>query len=531
MNSLLEQAKAWLAQDPDPVTHSQLQQLIESGNEDELQRAFEPRITFGTAGLRGELGAGAARMNRVLVAQAARGLADYLLEHESEPSVVIGFDGRINSDVFAEDSAEILAGAGVRVTLFDHFVPTPVLAHSVKFGGFSAGVMVTASHNPPNDNGYKVYLGGEFGGSQIISPIDRNIEAKIVQVAASTSFAEIPKSKNFVRGGESLRDAYLESTLKLAQGHRFNNTLKVVYTAMHGVGLETLTELLKRAGAAEPILVSEQVQPDGSFPTTPFPNPEEPGAMDLSFAKAKAVGADLIIATDPDADRLAIGIPTEQGFARLAGDEMGLVLAHELATRPGASGVLANSIVSSSCLAKVAKANGLQYRQTLTGFKWIMRVPNLLFGYEEALGYSVDPSHTPDKDGISAALVALTIADRLSGEGKTFGEHLNELKQKYGYRPTAQVSVRVEDKAKVSEILNRLTENPPRELQGKAVRVEDLSKPTGELPPTDGLKLTLENGDWVILRPSGTEPKFKAYLETGEDNLEALKVEVRKLLG
>ena len=253
--------------------------------------------------------------------------------------------------------------------------------------------------------------------------------------------------------------------------------------------------------------------------------------MDLSFAKAKTVGADLIIATDPDADRLAIGIPTEEGFARLAGDEMGLVLAHELATRPGASGVLANSIVSSSCLAKVAKANGLEYRQTLTGFKWIMRVPNLLFGYEEALGYSVDPSQTPDKDGISAALVALTIADRLSGEGKTFGEHLNDLKQKYDYRPTAQVSVRVEDKAKVSEILNRLTANPPRELQGKEVRVEDLSKPTGELPPTDGLKLTLENGDWVILRPSGTEPKFKAYLETGEDNLEALKAEVRKLLG
>jgi phosphomannomutase len=528
--SLLEQAKAWLAQDPDPKTRDQLEALIASENQDELQKAFEPRITFGTAGLRGELGAGSARMNRVLVAQAARGLADYLLERESSPSVVIGFDGRINSDVFAQDSAEILAGAGIKVTLFDTYVPTPVLSHSVKFGGFSAGVMVTASHNPPNDNGYKVYLGGDFGGSQIISPIDRDIEAKIAAVAENLTFAEIPKSTDFIRGGAELREAYYESTLKLAEGHRFANKLKVVYTAMHGVGLATLSELLKRAGASEPILVPEQVQPNGAFPTTPFPNPEEPGAMDLSFAKAKESNADLIIATDPDADRLAIGIPTENGFQRLAGDEVGLILAHELASREGAHGVMANSIVSSSCLAQVAEAHGLEYRQTLTGFKWIMQVPKLLFGYEEALGYAVDPSHTPDKDGISAALVALTIADRLSQQGKTLGEHLNELKEKYDYRPTAQVSVRVDSKAAVREILDRLTSNPPTELQGHSIVVEDLSKPTGELPPTDGLKLHVANGDWVILRPSGTEPKFKAYIETSEANLEALKAEVRKLL-
>lgn len=528
--SILEQAKSWLAQDPDPVTRSELQALITSGNEAELLKAFEPRISFGTAGLRGELGAGAARMNRVLVAQAARGLADYLLERESHPSVVIGFDGRINSDVFAEDSAQILAGAGVAVTLFDTFVPTPVLSHSVKFGRFSAGIMVTASHNPPNDNGYKVYLGGEFGGSQIISPIDRDIEAKISAVAQTKTFAELPKSKEFVRGGNELREAYYTSTLKLVQGHQFSNRLKVVYTAMHGVGLNTLTELLRRAGADSPILVSEQVYPDGTFPTTPFPNPEEPGAMDLAFAKAKETGADLIIATDPDADRLAIGVPTEVGFERLAGDEVGLILAHELATRAGSKGVMANSIVSSSCLERVAKTNGLQYRQTLTGFKWIMQVPNLLFGYEEALGYAVDPKNTPDKDGISAALVALVITDRLAQEGKTLHEHLAELKAKYDYRPTAQVSVRVESKIAVREILNRLTDNPPTELQGQAITVEDLSKPTGTLPPTDGLKLHISNGDWVILRPSGTEPKFKAYLETSEENLEALKTEVRKLL-
>jgi len=528
--SLLEQAKSWLAQDPDPITRAQLEALIASAIEDELQKAFEPRITFGTAGLRGELGAGAARMNRVLVAQAARGIADYLLERESNPSVVIGYDGRINSDVFAKDSAEILTGAGVAVTLFDSYVPTPVLSHSVKFGGFSAGIMVTASHNPPNDNGYKVYLGGDFGGSQIISPIDRDIEAKISTVAETRTFAELPKSSKFTTGGNDLREAYYASTLKLTQGHRFANKLKVVYTAMHGVGLNTLTELLKRAGASIPTMVDEQVQPDGSFPTTPFPNPEEPGAMDLSFAKANEVGADLIIATDPDADRLAVGIPSANGFHRLAGDEVGLILAHELATREGAHGVMANSIVSSSCLERVATANGLEYRQTLTGFKWIMQVPNLVFGYEEALGYAVDPNHTPDKDGISAALVALTIADRLAGEGKTLGQHLAELKEKYDYRPTAQVSVRVESKQAVREILDRLTATPPTELQGRSLTVEDLSKPSGTLPPTDGLKLHIDGGDWVILRPSGTEPKFKAYIETTEQNLEALKLEVKKLL-
>ena len=519
-----------MAQDPDPETKAQLQKLIEDENLDELQKAFEPRITFGTAGLRGELGAGSARMNRVLVAQAARGLADYLLSRESEPSVVIGFDGRKNSDVFARDSAEILAGAGVTVTLFDEMVPTPVLAHSVKFGRFSAGVMVTASHNPPNDNGYKVYLGGEFGGSQIISPIDADIEAAILKAASNYNFAELPKAEPETVGGHELREAYIQRTAALTGGHEFKNSLKVVYTAMHGVGLATLTDLLKHVSGPELIHVSEQVYPDSTFPTTPFPNPEEPGAMDLAFAKAESVDADLIIATDPDADRLAIGLRGENGFYRLTGDEVGLLLAHELTSRPGASGRLANSIVSSSALSRVASAHGLEYVQTLTGFKWIMQVPNLLFGYEEALGYACDPNHTPDKDGISAALVALTITDRLHHSGVTLAAHLSELKHRYGYRPTAQVSVRVESKTQVAEILERLIGNPPKEIQGRPLTVDDLSKPTGDLPPTSGLRLRIENGDWVILRPSGTEPKFKAYLETSEENLESLKSEVKKLL-
>lgn len=528
--SLLQIARDWADQDPDLETKAQLQKLIEDENLEELQKAFEPRITFGTAGLRGELGAGSARMNRVLVAQAARGLADFLLSRESEPSVVIGFDGRKNSDIFAQDSAEILSGAGVTVTLFDSMVPTPVLAHSVKFGKFSAGVMVTASHNPPNDNGYKVYLGGDFGGSQIISPIDSEIEAAILNAAATYKFDSLPKTTPTTVGGSELRQAYVASTKRLTDGHIFGKDLKVVYTAMHGVGLDTLTALLRDVQGPELIHVDEQVHPDSAFPTTPFPNPEEPGAMDLAFTKAEEVDADLIIATDPDADRLAIGLRDQNGFYRLTGDEVGLLLAHELTSRPGATGRLANSIVSSSALASVASAHGLEYVQTLTGFKWIMQVPDLLFGYEEALGYACDPSHTPDKDGISAALVALTIADRLHQNGVSLSAHLSEIKHRYGYRPTAQVSVRVANKAQVSEILERLTANPPKEIQGRALTVEDLSKPTGALPPTSGLKLTLENGDWVILRPSGTEPKFKAYLETSEENLDALKSEVKHLL-
>lgn len=530
MSDLLVQARAWLAQDPDPVTREQIQQLLDTGNLSDLEKAFWPRIAFGTAGLRGEIGGGPARMNRVLVGQTARGLADYLLEKESAPSVVVGFDGRRNSDVFALDTAEILAGAGIAVTLFEGYLPTPVLAHSVKFGSFSAGVMVTASHNPPNDNGYKVYLGGDFGGSQIISPIDRDIEAKILTVADTTTFEDIPKSKAFVVGGQELRAAYQQSTVLVTRGHRFENNLKIVYTAMHGVGLATLTELVKRAGAKELIEVSEQVHPDGTFPTTPFPNPEEPGAMDLAFAKAVEIGADLVIATDPDADRLAIGVPAGKGFARLSGDEVGLIFAHELATRQGASGTLANSIVSSSCLRVVAESNGLKYQQTLTGFKWIMRVPDLLFGYEEALGYCVDPGHTPDKDGLSATILALTIADRLASQGLTLTDHLGALKAKYNFRPTAQVSIRVENQEAVRSLLKRLTDSPPAQLQGVKISVDDLAKPSGTLPATDGLKLNLENGDWVILRPSGTEPKFKAYFETSEENLEALKREVLKLL-
>lgn len=528
--SLLQIARDWAAQDPDPETRQWLQKLIEEENLLELEKSFEPRITFGTAGLRGELGAGSARMNRVLVAQAARGLADFLLSREPKPSVVIGFDGRKNSDVFARDSAEIMAGAGVAVTLFDSLVPTPVLAHSVKWGKFSAGVMVTASHNPPNDNGYKVYLGGDFGGSQIISPIDAEIEAQILAAAKTYTFNELPKLNPFMVGGGDLREAYESNTAKLTNGHVFENRLKVVYTAMHGVGLDTLTRVLNRANGPKLIHVDEQVHPDSAFPTTPFPNPEEAGAMDLAYAKAESVAADIIIATDPDADRLAVGLPGHNGFYRLTGDEVGLLLAHELSSRTGASGALANSIVSSSALTRVAAAHGLKYVQTLTGFKWIMQVPELLFGYEEALGYACDPSHTPDKDGISAALVTLAIADRLHQNGSTLKAHLSELKKLYGYRPTAQVSVRVESKAQVAQILDRLTQNPPTEIQGLSLTVDDLSKPTRNLPPTSGLKLTLENGDWVILRPSGTEPKFKAYLETDEENLEALKSEVKKLL-
>lgn len=447
--ALLEAALAWANQDPDDETRAELNALIEDKDFASLRDRMGGRLDFGTAGLRGELGAGPNRMNRVLVAQAAAGIRDYVLENFStEKSVVIGFDGRINSAIFARDSAEIFAAAGIQTMLFDGVVPTPVLAFAGKALNTSAAIMVTASHNPPRDNGYKVYLGGSNGGSQIISPTDAEIATKIRAVAENFSFDQIPKSKDFAIIGDEMRQRYIAETAAITGEISNADSLKVVYTAMHGVGWHVVEKLFQAAGLPKPITVTEQLLPDGNFPTVAFPNPEEPGAMDLSFAKAREAGADLIIANDPDADRLAIGIPADNtdGWRRLTGDEIGLVLGHEVAKRaaaagfgtPAKPGALACSIVSSSALQKVADNFGLGYRETLTGFKWISKVPNLLFGFEEALGYCIDPEHTPDKDGISAALLAVAIAADLADEGKTLEDHLNELGELYGHYATGQ---------------------------------------------------------------------------------------------
>jgi phosphomannomutase len=520
LQTLLIQAQAWHDQDPDPVTRAELAELIQAKDEAALVSRFSTRLAFGTAGLRGELGAGPSRMNRVLVAQAAAGIGRYLITKESTPSVVIGFDGRVNSDVFAKDSAEVLAGMGIRVLLLDQMGPTPLVAFATRELGMSAGVMVTASHNPPRDNGYKVYLGGSFNGSQIISPVDTDISKEIDLVASKETFASLNKSSAYEVIGDEIREQYLQSVLAVA-GTVVKKSLKVVYTPLHGVGWATVEPLFARAGSESLITVDQQIQPDGSFPTVAFPNPEEPGALDLAFAIATDYKADLIIANDPDADRVAIALPTDNGWQRLTGDQVGLILADEIA-KTASSGTLACSIVSSSALAEVAKHYGLEFKQTLTGFKWISKVPNLIFGYEEALGYCIDPKHVADKDGISAALMLSNIARREALAGRTLWDLLAELGNRYGHFATGQISIRVTDLSVISTAMNALRANPPKELAGKSLTFTDMALGSDALPATDGLMFVLSDNRRVIIRPSGTEPKLKCYLQAvGEIAVEA----------
>lgn len=528
-------AEAWLAQDPDPETREELSGILDAVRAGdgaaaaELADRFDTRLAFGTAGLRGEIAAGPNRMNRVLVSQAAAGLAAYLLEQAAPgetPSVVIGYDGRKNSAVFARDSAEIMSGAGVRAVLLPRLLPTPVTAFAVRHLGLSAGVMVTASHNPPNDNGYKVYLGGEHGGSQIVSPADAEIAAHILRVAESALVPELPRG-DYETADESVVDAYVAATAQAAGGAPAAQP-EVAYTAMHGVGWETTAKVLAAAGFDRPTLVAAQIEPDPAFPTVAFPNPEEPGAMDLAFATAREAGAELIIANDPDADRLAIAIPDEtaaEGYRRLTGNEVGLLLGWQAAERAvaaatgdgGPEGTLACSIVSSPGLETVARHHGLEFRATLTGFKWISRAPHLVFGFEEALGYLVNPGTVRDKDGISAAVAFLGLAAELKAAGRTVADHLDDFVARFGCFASAQVSIRVTDLARIGEVMARLRANPPAEVGGIRVeRIEDLAE-GGELPPSDVLRIVLAGGGRVMVRPSGTEPKLKVYIDAVSD--------------
>lgn len=530
LDNLLAEATAWAAQDPDETTRGELEALIASKDEAALADRMGKRIGFGTAGLRGELGAGSNRMNRVLVAQAAAGIAQYLNQQFERPSVVIGFDGRHNSDVFAKDSAEIFAAAGIETHLFDQKVPTPVLAFAVKHRDYTAGVMVTASHNPPRDNGYKVYLGAQNGGGQIVSPTDKDMSGLIENIAATKTFAQIAKSNNFSMVGDDIIDEYVASTRKLID-QPLGAQIRIVYSAMHGVGWRTASQLFASAGINEPIKVEAQIEPDGDFPTVAFPNPEEPGAMDLSFETAKSVDADLILVNDPDADRLAVAIPDASaaaGYRRLAGDEVGLLLADEIARKAkanGETGALACSIVSCSGLGNIAAGNGLKFVETLTGFKWISKVPGLLFGFEEALGYCVDPQHVADKDGISAALVVAALANRLAAEGKTIETQLEEIGETYGHFATTQISMRFASIEEVTPLIEKIRETPPSKLADKDARFTDLAL-GGALPPTDGLRFDLADGRRVIIRASGTEPKLKCYLQANA----ATKNEANRLL-
>jgi phosphomannomutase len=520
--ALVAAARSWRDQDPDAETRDELDAVlaaVESGDAAalaDLHDRFDSRLAFGTAGLRGALGAGSARMNRVLVAQAAAGFAAFLTGRESAPSIVIGYDGRKNSAVFARDTAEIMAAAGVRTTILPRALPTPVLAFAVRHLDVSAGVMVTASHNPARDNGYKVYLGGVDAGSQIVAPVDAEIAAHIDD-AATRPVSELPRSDDWSEAGDDLVGEYVRRTAALAGTAASGTQPRVVYTAMHGVGWEVARRVFAQAGFVEPIPVAEQSAPDPDFPTVAFPNPEEPGALDLAFATADRVSADLVIANDPDADRLAVAVPTADGWRRLSGNEVGALLgwrAAERARRDDVDGTLAASIVSSPALREVARRYDLDYVDTLTGFKWVSRVGGLLYGYEEALGYLVDPEKVRDKDGISAAVDFLALATELTAAGSTVAEHLAAFDERFGAYASSQISLRVDDLAEIGRLTSRLREAPPATVGSHSVdRVDDFRDGFGGFPAGDVLRYWFTDGSRVIVRPSGTEPKLKVYID------------------
>ncbi|WP_329441234.1 phospho-sugar mutase [Streptomyces canus] len=506
-DDLIARARTWLAEDPDPDTRDELAGLLDADDVTELTARFSGTLQFGTAGLRGELGAGPMRMNRTVVIRAAAGLAAYLKKHGgTDGLVVIGYDARHKSEDFARDTAAVMTGAGLKAALLPRPLPTPVLAFAIRHLGAVAGVEVTASHNPPRDNGYKVYLGD---GSQIVPPADADIAAEIAAIA---SLDDVPRPDT---GWQTLDDAVLNAYLARTDAVLAENsprTARTVYTAMHGVGKDTLLAAFERAGFPTPDLVAEQADPDPDFPTVAFPNPEEPGAMDLAFAKARETNPDLIIANDPDADRCAVAVKRDDTWRMLRGDEVGALLAAHLVTR-GARGTFAESIVSSSLLGRIAEKAGLPYEETLTGFKWIARVEGLRYGYEEALGYCVDPEGVRDKDGITAALLITELASELKEQNRTLLDLLDDLAVDHGLHATDQLAVRVEDLSVIARAMEQLREHPPTELAGLAItRAEDLTRGTDRLPPTDGLRYTLD-GARVVVRPSGTEPKLKCYLE------------------
>lgn len=521
-SALLIQARDWMDQDPDPRTRGELGALlagVEVGDGQalaDLTDRFAARLEFGTAGLRGALGAGPNRMNRVVVMRAAAGIGAWL--GEGGRHVVVGYDARHRSADFARDSAAVLTGAGHRVSLLPGPLPTPVLAHTLRALGADAGIMVTASHNPPQDNGYKVYVGGSGhdAGSQIVSPVDAEISAAIDEVGP---VGALPLGEDWTVLGAEAVAGYLDAVTALVpEGPR---DLSVVYTPMHGVGGRVLLEAVERAGFAAPAVVAEQFEPDPDFPTVAFPNPEEPGAMDLALAAGRDRGADLVLANDPDADRLALAVP---GHGLLTGNEVGGLLAqYVLDHTSGDDRVVATSVVSSSLLGKIARDRGVHYEETLTGFKWLARAgapgQKRVFSYEEALGYCVGGDRgrpVADKDGISAALLALSMAAEAKSRGRTLVDLLDDQAREYGLHLSDQLSVRVEDLSEISAAMRRLRAEPPAAFGPlKVVGAVDFADGREGLPPTDALRFELGGGVWgrVTLRPSGTEPKLKAYAE------------------
>ena len=513
MNAELRaEVQAWIADDPDPKTAAELSALLESNDEQTLKTYFSGFLQFGTAGLRGPVGPGPSCMNRAVVGQTAAGIAAYMKERGMK-RVVIGRDARYGSEDFTNESAEIFAGAGFEVFVLPRPLPTPVLAFATQYLKCDVGVMVTASHNPPQDNGYKVYIGPsadgiDYAASQIITPTDTLIAKEI---ASLVSFSSTPRGKSWTVIEEELISEYVRRTALIATKP---GDLKIVYTAMHGVGTEIAQRVFNHAGFATLILVDEQCTPDPDFPTVAFPNPEEPGAIDLALKKARDFGADLVIANDPDADRCAAAVnDPKSGWRMLRGDELGIIFGEWIA-RTHRHGSFANSIVSSSALSKVAAHYSIDFKEVLTGFKWIAKVEDLAFGYEEAIGYAVDSETVNDKDGISAALLLAHIASELKAQGLTLLDLLDQVWTRHGFHGTEQISIRVADMSRITQLLAGIRKNPPTHIAGRAVlSIDDLAEPKDGLPPTDGLRLWIDGGIRMIVRPSGTEAKMKCYLE------------------
>jgi phosphomannomutase len=533
---LIAEARAWIAGDPDETTRAELQALVDGAKIDELAERMAAPLEFGTAGLRGVVGAGENRMNRAVVIRATRGLADYLLARETDARilpVVVGYDGRLTSRQFAEDTVAVLVAAGVPVRFFDAPVPTPIVAFAARQLSATAAIVVTASHNPPEYNGYKVYASN---AAQIVPPVDTEIAARVAAVGPAQ---DVKRADGAMRGhakAERVPDSMFERYWMELDAVRprgaADKNFRIVYTPMHGVGLRFARPALERAGYGQLSVVAEQAEPDGNFPTVRFPNPEEPGALDLARALAERSKAELILANDPDADRLAVCVPTVTGrWVQLTGNQVGVLLAdfvlEHAAKTP--TPLVIESIVSSPMLASIAKAYGARFDQTLTGFKWIWNAAldleakggaRFVFGFEEALGYSVGHI-VRDKDGISAAVLFADLAARCKAGGESVIERLARLYKRHGLWVSLQKSVvrpGTEGHAEIEAAMKRLGVSPPSELGGRKVTAAEDFRAGGALrarwlPDTELIVLELDGKSRVLVRPSGTEPKLKIYVD------------------
>ncbi|QMV86146.1 phospho-sugar mutase [Corynebacterium hindlerae] len=518
--SLIETARNWAAHDPDPETKAEILTLVDAGDEAELAQRFQGPLAFGTAGLRAKVGAGESRLNQAVITRVTYGLTAWLRSKiGADPVIVVGCDARHGSKKFQQVAAEVISALGGRALVLPPENPTPLTAFSVKKYHADAGIMVTASHNPPADNGYKVYLGGRVAtgaaeGVQLVSPADKEIASAF---EAAPMADEIALSTDNIEQVDP-REEYIARAKTLAGEHR---DVTIALTPMHGVGGAIGHQLLSELGFTVSV-VPEQADPDPDFPTVSFPNPEEQGALDLAKRHAESIDADVIIAYDPDADRCAVATRVAGQWRQLSGDETGALLGQYIAAR-GATGAFANSIVSSRLLGQIAKAHGLHHENTLTGFKWIARTPELAFGYEEAIGYCCDPAAVADKDGISASVLVASLVGELKAQGRTLMDALDDLARTHGLYLSAPLTFRVSDLSLIAEGMHTLRTNPPTQLAGaKVTEVIDLAAGTLPCGATDGMYFVTERDDRVIVRPSGTEPKLKCYLEvvfpvTGED--------------